>query len=226
MEKRGVHGGRGARSFAAALALTLGLCALLPANDAQAQLRNSDLAFRPPADQRVIGFHVYVSGNSMSYANYRDNINYLPAVDGSGAAHYMLMGIDQYDDVYVAMKSYDASGSESVFSNEIMLAGEPGPQCLVTGCNDNNSCTVDTCIATGCSFDPAPRRGMSCDDGNARTVNDVCQTNGSCAGTAVQCVVNSDCPASTNQCMGSQVCVANQCQAGAPKPDETTCNDG
>lgn len=225
MEKRAVFGGIGARALAAALGLALAVGALLPANDAQAQVRDFDLRFRPPSDARVVGFHVYVSGMSMSYANYRDDIPLVPAVDASGAAHYPLSGLDKYDDVYISMKSYDASGAESVFSNQIVLAAEQGPQCLVSGCDDSNSCTTDTCTDTGCSFDPAPRRGMACDDGNSRTVNDVCQASGSCAGTAVQCVVNSDCPAPTDTCAGTPVCVANRCQAGTPKPDETTCND-
>ena len=106
-------------------------------------------------------------------------------------------------------------------------AGVAPPQCLVTGCNDNNSCTVDTCGTNGCTFDPAPRRGMSCDDGNARTINDVCQTNGSCAGTAAQCIADADCPAPADMCAGPQACVANRCQAGtSPRPNETSCNDG
>src|SRR5262245_21520934 len=198
MEKR-VLSRSTVRRFGAVLGFALALCALLPASDARAQLRNVDLAFRPPADSRVVGFHVYVSGTSMSYAGYRDDIGSVPPVDGSGAAHFALNGIDQFDDVYVTMKSYDALGAESVPSNEIVLAGEQ-PQCVTTGCNDGNSCTVDTCSATGCTFDPVPRRGASCNDGDAHTINDQCQMNGSCMGTLAQCIANSDCPAPADAC--------------------------
>jgi len=224
MEKREVSRS-GARSFGVALALALGLLASLPAAEARAQ-RNYDLAFLPPNDARVVGFHVYVSGMSKSYGTYSNDINSIPALDANGAAHYPLAGLDQFDDVYIAVKSYDAMGTESVFSNEIMLAAEP-QQCVATGCDDGNPCTVDTCGATGCTSDPAPMRGSTCNDGNSRTINDVCQASGTCAGTLPQCIVNSDCPAPADSCAGPQVCVANKCQAGtSPKPDETTCNDG
>lgn len=227
MEKRSLVRFWG-RSFGLVLGVTLGLLVLLPAGVARAQLRNWDLTFKAPSDARVVGFHVYLSGMSMSYADYRDDINFIPAADATGVSHYSLTGLDQFDDVYISLKSYDASGAESAFSNQLMLAAEAPPQqCLVSGCDDKNPCTVDTCGATGCTFDPAPNRGMTCDDGNARTINDKCQTNGSCSGTVAQCVVNSDCPAPADACAGPQVCVANKCQAGtSPKPNETTCNDG
>ena len=122
-----------ARHFGLLLGIALGLLALLPAGVARAQLRNYDLAFRPPSDQRVVGFHVYVSSNSMSYVDYRDDINFIPPVDGSGAAHYALSGLEQFDDVYIALKSYDGMGAESVFSNQIMLAAQP-QTCQVSGC--------------------------------------------------------------------------------------------
>src|SRR5258705_5138953 len=98
------------------LALALVTAVLSPTGAARAQLRNYDLAFRPPADPRVVGFHVYLSANSMSYVDYRDNINFVPPVDGSGVAHFTLTGLEQFDDVYIALKSYDGTRLESVFS--------------------------------------------------------------------------------------------------------------
>ena len=205
--------------------LLLGLAlALLPAVS-QAQLRNVDLAFRDPNDTRVVGFHVYIASSSHAYGDWRDDINALPAPDASGNSHYALTGIEQFSDVYISLKSYDASGTESAFSNELVVAAEQ--QCLVSGCNDNNPCTVDTCTATGCKFDPAPLVGTTCNDGNAMTFNDVCQSNGSCAGTVAQCNADADCPAPSDVCAGPQSCVNHKCQAGtSPKPDETACNDG
>jgi hypothetical protein len=213
----------GARCAALA-ALAIALCALLPAGAARAQLRNVDLAFRPPSDTRVVGFHVYVAASSHSYSDYRDDINFVPPVDAGGAAHYALTGLEQFADVYVSLKAYDATGAESAFSNEIMLAAQQ--QCLVTGCNDNNPCTTDTCTTTGCKFDPAPLRGTTCDDGNAMTFNDMCQSNGACSGTVAQCNVDADCGAPADICAGPKVCVAHMCQAGStPRADNTTCND-
>ncbi|MFI5315046.1 MAG: purple acid phosphatase family protein [Myxococcota bacterium] len=208
-----------------ALALALAAAALLPAGFAGAQLRSATLAFDPPTDARVVGFHVYVGAASHVYGDYRDDINFIPPPDASGAAHYTLASLEQFSDVYISLKSYDATGTESAFSNEILLKGQP--QCLLTGCNDNNPCTVDTCTATGCSFNPAPNVGNTCDDGNAMTFNDMCQTNGACSGTLAQCNADADCPAPADVCAGPQSCVAHKCQAGtSPRPDETACNDG
>jgi hypothetical protein len=200
------------------------LLTLFAAAPAQAQLRSYNLRFVPPADARVVGFHVYVSANSMSYADWRDNVNFIPPVDQSGAASYSLTGLESADDVYISMKSYDATGMESGFSNEIVLAAVQA--CLTAGCNDNNPCTRDTCGASGCTFDPAPMRGTTCDDGNATTFNDVCTASGTCAGTQGQCNADTDCPASTNVCAGPQVCSNHMCVSGAPRPDGTTCSDG
>ena len=207
-----------------AFSLAIGLLALLPIC-AQAQLRNVDLAFQEPNDPRVVGFHVYVASSSMAYGDWLDDINYIPTPDASGNANYTVTGVEQFSNVYISVKSYDASGAESPFSNELMVPAEQ--QCLVSGCNDNNPCTVDTCTATGCKFDPAPLAGTTCNDGNAMTYNDVCQSNGVCAGTPGQCNVDSDCPAPADVCAGPQSCVNHKCQAGtSPKPDQTACNDG
>jgi len=205
------------------LALVLVLV-LLPAVS-RAQLRSVDLAFRDPNDVRVVGFHVYIASSSQAYGDWRDDINAVPPADASGNSHYALTGLEALSDVYVSLKSYDASGTESAFSNELVVAAEP--QCAVSGCDDGNPCTADSCTATGCKFDPAPLVGTTCNDGNAMTFNDVCQSNGSCAGTPAQCNADADCPAPADVCAGPQSCVSHQCRAGsAPLPDETACNDG
>src|SRR5262249_14770847 len=130
-----------------------------------------------------------------------------------------------FQDVFISLKSYDSTGKESAFSNELVLPAQQ--QCLVTGCNDNNPCTTDTCTATGCVFDPGPRAGTACDDGNALTFSDMCQPNGTCAATLGQCNADADCPAPADSCAGPQACVNHKCVAGSsPKPDETACSDG
>ena len=105
------------------LGVSLFLLTLALSATASAQLRNYDLRFVPPDDARVVGFHVYVSANAMSYADWRDDVNFVPPVDGAGVATYRLTGLEALDDVYITMKSYDAAGVESVFSNEIVLRG-------------------------------------------------------------------------------------------------------
>ncbi len=206
------------------LALIVLLLSASAASSAHAQLRSHDVRFAPPADARVVGFHVYVSSNSMSYADWRDDVNFIPPVDGAGVATFRLGGLEAFDDVYISMKSYDAAGLESPFSNEIVLPAQP--LCTTGSCNDGNACTRDSCTTSGCTFDPAPLRGTSCNDGNASTFGDVCSAAGVCAGTVGQCSVNADCPASTDPCMGPSVCSNHACVAGAPRADGTTCSDG
>jgi hypothetical protein len=199
--------------------------ALAPAGAARAQLRSVDLAFRPPADTRVVGFHVYIASAPLGAVDYRDDVNFIPPTDASGVAHYALAGLEQFADVYVSLKSYDAQGGESAFSNEIVVAAQP--QCVASGCDDGNPCTTDTCGASGCRFDPAPLRGSTCDDGSALTFGDVCQANGSCAGTLAQCNADADCGAPADACAGPKVCLAHMCQpGGAARADDTTCDDG
>jgi len=205
--------------------IAVGLLALAPAGAAHAQLRNVDLAFRAPTDTRVVGFHVYVGSASHSYGDYLDDINFIPPADANGNAHFSLTGIEQFQNVYVSLKSYDANGVESAFSNELVVAAQQ--QCVMSGCNDNNPCTVDTCTSTGCKFDPAPMVGTTCNDGNAMTFNDMCTSSGACMGTVAQCNVDTDCPAPADMCSGPQACSNHKCVAGAqPQPDETSCNDG
>jgi hypothetical protein len=207
------------------LGLTLVIAVLLPANAARAQLRSVDLAFRPPPDARVVGFHVYVATRSQAYADYRDDINYVPPADANGVATYALGGIEALSSTYVSLKSYDAIGTESGFSNEIVIAAQP--QCVATGCSDGNPCTVDRCTATGCVFDSAPLVGSACDDGDAMTFGDACQPGGGCAGTLAQCNSDADCPAAADPCAGPGTCVAHMCRTGqSPQPDEAACDDG
>jgi hypothetical protein len=169
---------------------------------------------------------VYIAAASLGYVDYRDDVNFIPPTDPNGLAHYALGGLEQSSNVYISLKSYDAQGAESAFSNEIVVAAAQ-PQCLVSGCDDGNPCTSDTCGATGCKFDPAPNVGRSCDDGSAGTFNDVCQANGSCGGTLAQCNADSDCGAPSDPCAGPKACVAHVCQPGAsPLADETICSDG
>jgi hypothetical protein len=192
---------------------------------ARAQLRSVDLAFRDPNDARVVGFHVYVASASNAYGDWRDDIQFVPPPDANGASHYSLSGLEALSDVYISLRSYDATGAESGFSNELLVAAEE--QCIVTGCDDGNPCTLDRCTATGCSHDPAPQVGQTCDDGNATTYSDVCQASGQCAGTPGQCNAASDCPAPADACAGPAACVSHQCVVGsAPEPDETACSDG
>src|SRR5262249_51204819 len=152
---------------------------------AHAQLRNVGLTFKPPTDARVVGFHVYLAAASGAYADFRDNINFVPPVDTTGVASYTLTGIEQFSDVYVSLKSYDASGVESPFSNEMVVAAQAPPhECTVdTDCSPPSDpcagprmCVSFTCVAGS----PLPDE-TACNDGNASTLYDVCRS-GKCTG--------------------------------------------
>ena len=198
-----------------ALPLALVIALLSAPGVAPGQLRSVDLAFEPPSDARVIGFHVYLASSSSAYGDYRDDINYLPALDGSGVAHYALAGIEEFAATYVSLRSYDASGAESVFSNEIVFPADPG-QCNVDAdcpapsdpCAGPSACVAHLCQAGG---SPEPDETF-CNDGNASTPYDVCRS-GVCRGFA--CGVDAQC-SDGDACDGSELCVANACAAGTP----------
>lgn len=78
-------------------------------------------------------------------------------------------------------------------------------------CNDNNPCTQDTCENGVCKNTII--NGGSCDDGNLCTEKDTCNSNGVCAGTAINCNDNNECTTDT--------CVSGICQNS---PNSNTCS--
>jgi len=110
-------------------------------------------------------------------------------------------------------------------------------------CEDEEPCTEDSCDpATGeCVF--APAVGESCDDGDPCTDGDICLDDGTCGGTAVECVDENPCtedgcdPAfgcvftavddgtgcdDGDACTGIDLCIDGDC-VGGPAPE---CDDG
>lgn len=65
-------------------------------------------------------------------------------------------------------------------------------------CDDGNACTtVDACQSGVCvGSAPYAPAGTSCSDGNACTKNDTCNAAGSCSGTAYSCSAPTECEAS------------------------------
>ncbi len=85
-------------------------------------------------------------------------------------------------------------------------------------CNDGNSCTADACINNLCTTVP-DQEGLSCDDGAACTVVDVC-LNGTCAG------VPTDCSALNDACnLGTCIPATGDCTP-MPVNEGATCDDG
>ena len=75
-------------------------------------------------------------------------------------------------------------------------------------CNDSNVCTDDSCLAdTGCQNLP---NNLACDDGNACTLNDLCQAGECHAGETDDCDDNNPC--TTDSCDAVQGCQHEQGQ--------------
>jgi len=197
--------------------LAAALAALLLPTAAYAQLRTVALGFKPPADGRVVGFHVYLATAPNGYGDFRDDINYLPPTDASGVATYRLNGLESFSDVYVSLKSYDATGVESAFSNEVVVAAQakplPPPEC-----NADADCSAPAdpcrgsrvCMASKCQPGTPLADGSACNDADAATRYDVCRA-GVCTGFAC----GSDAQCSDGQaCNGTERCDAGACVSG------------
>lgn len=106
------------------------------------------------------------------------------------------------------------------FGNDVRLSFRAGFECSASSsCDDANPCTVDVCSDARCTHAAAPD-GTVCDDHDACTRSDVCQS-GSCLGrdrtpcTALdQCHVAGSCDAISGVC------------SNPPAPDDSACDDG
>ncbi len=111
----------------------------------------------------------------------------------------------------------------------------------VTGCDDKNACTIDSCDTKSgqCVHDPVTD-GVACDDGTLCTVADSCQS-GKCKGKAANCDDTNECTADTclpatgcqhtpmngpcddlNPCTLADTCDQGNCAPGKP----VACNAG
>jgi hypothetical protein len=199
--------------------LALLASALILPTAAHAQLRNVGLAFKPPTDSRVVGFHVYLASASGAYADFRDDINFVPAVDASGVANYTLSGLEEFSNTYVSLKSYDASGTESPFSNEIVVLAEVAPT-TPPECTVDSDCAAPAdpcagapkCVTSKCQAGSPLPDETACSDGNPSTLYDVCR-GGTCTGFAC----GNDAQCSDGQaCNGTELCSGNTCVSGTP----------
>ena len=78
--------------------------------------------------------------------------------------------------------------------------------------------TVNGCASTGATTAATVSgTGVSCNDNNLCTYNDVCQPGGSCAGTSITC---------TNDACGTRTCNGTSTCTVTPAADGTACNDG
>jgi len=140
-------------------------------------------------------------------------------------------------------------GPNSFLTNDSVFATQ-APQ-VPPPCNDNNACTVDTCVGGGtavafCSNAVVPA-GTSCSDGNACNGEELCDAAAQCQPGTIE-AAGTACP-DGDLCNGDEacngfgtcepgtppvvddhdVCTADACDAEAgivhtPLPDGTTCN--
>ncbi len=88
-------------------------------------------------------------------------------------------------------------------------------------CNDNNPCTVDTCVATKCVF--TIQSGAVCDDADPCSTASSCDAGGKCIAKTFY-----DCNGSKDQC-NNAICANNAGQPvckKVPVAAGTVCNDG
>jgi hypothetical protein len=102
-------------------------------------------------------------------------------------------------------------GGDGVFSTSAPSVPPP--------CNDNNACTVDTCVGGGTAVafcrNAAVPVGTSCGDGNACNGEEVCDAAAQCQPGAIQ-PPGSSC-ADDDRCNGDETCNgAGTCQTGTP----------
>jgi hypothetical protein len=131
----------------------------------------------------------------------------------------------------------------TAYQSDVDNCGSCGNRCPQVQCHRR------TCTAGVCGSQPNPSAvGTSCTDGNRCTVNDVCQSDGSCAGTAVVCPDQDQCHTGYcdpvdglckqqvktdaacndgNACTTGETCQVNgTCGGGTSASDGTTCPQG
>ena len=90
----------------------------------------------------------------------------------------------------------------------------------VLGCDDGNSCTKDSCEASGCLHSPAI--GLVCDDGNPCTAGEVCGATATCGGGSNACACTTDAECTKlddgDLCNGVYTCAGGSCQPKVGSP--------
>ncbi len=86
---------------------------------------------------------------------------------------------------------------------------------VIQGCNDQNPCTNDTCVAQACTH--TVNVGTPCDDGNSCSTGEKCDAIGQCGGgqNGCNCKVDGDCPDDGDLCNGKFECNGGTCQPKA-----------
>jgi hypothetical protein len=139
--------------------------------------------WQPSGDASVSGYRVYtrVSGGGFTLAVDAG----MPAPSSDGTLAATVVGLVPCTTYGYAVTGYRSDGSESAFSNEVILTyaqvaasiGSDDPSNCCTSdadCSTTDACQTNArCAAGQCLSDPVPD-GSSCDDGSACTQNALC----------------------------------------------------
>ncbi len=116
----------------------------------------------------------------------------------------------------------EAACSDSFFCTIGESCATDGSCQGVANCNDNNSCTLDSCdeLAGNCTNQIVP--GLNCEDGNECTTSDICDALGTCVGANAP--DGTSCGAAGGCLIGGS-CQAGSCSGAMSEPDDTLCDD-
>jgi hypothetical protein len=132
-----------------------------------------------------------------------------------------------------AATANDACDASGVCRGTTIVTGAPtraptrqevcGTEAGPGGCALPDQCHLNaTCSSGICFLGAAVANGVTCDDGNNDTINDVC-TAGVCAG--VDPCANMSCPPTMGECYADGYCTRGEC-VYTTRPDGSTCSDG
>ncbi|MBL4634569.1 MAG: OmpA family protein [Kofleriaceae bacterium] len=116
----------------------------------------------------------------------------------------------------------EAACGDSFFCTVAESCATDGTCQGVANCNDNNSCTLDSCdeLAESCTNQIIP--GQNCEDGNECTTSDICDALGGCVGANAPDGMS--CGAAGGCLIGGS-CQGGSCSATMAEPDNTLCDD-
>ena len=104
------------------------------------------------------------------------------------------------------------------FGNDAQLAFNTGFGCATAAdCNDNSTCTTDSCVNALCVNAPVAN-GTACSDGNGLHADGTYLPGGRCAGGPIVCPR----PISATT---TAPAIGRQARVGSDKPDGTACDD-
>ena len=142
-------------------------------------------------------FDIIVEGTTV-YDDFDHVAEASPMVAGTAVVRSALATVSDGDGLQITF--FNEVDSPSIKAIEVLV----GPRLCTTAadCNDQNPCTLDSCVSGLCESDSAPQEGLSCDDGLFCTAADTCEA-GFCVGTGNPCFGGNQCSNTCNEVAGN-----------------------